>query len=147
MENKTYQSLCAPSRKIRRRRIKQNEISLIYNSTRHHYDITLSSKTSELVRQLGLTKMDVRKDELTDEISIIISNEHGIVMSKSGGDNGANLSLCNKEAIVALYQILGLEKHKNHIVKISKNLSKRDGFLVFRIIPQVNVGQSELTLF
>lgn len=134
MESKNYQSLCSPSNEVRRRRLADNEVSLKFR-TNKDYMITFSTKMSAIIKRHGLGLMDVRMDDLTEEIDLVLSNEHGLAVSWSG-HNGQNCNLCNKGAIMGIYKALGLTEGENHIVKISKNLSKKDGFLVFRLIHQ-----------
>jgi len=131
---KQFESLC-PARRERTRKTKLEtyEISMKFKDGNGDYQITFSSVLSRVIKNNRLEYMDVRRDPITDEIDLVFSNKSGIRISYSG--KGANANICCKDALQEICNTYGLEE-KSRRMKITRNLSKHDGYLVFRLMPQ-----------
>lgn len=132
---KQFESLCpVVKERARKQRLADNEVSLKFKKDTGDYQITFSTRMSKVIKSHHLELMDIRRDNLTDEIDLVLSNKFGLRISCSG--NGSNVNLCSKNVLQEIYNTYGFEE-KSRRVKITKNLSKRDGYLVFRLLPQM----------
>lgn len=114
----------------RRDKIGETQISLRYPKC-----VAFGSKKSKALKDDGFINMNLFTNNYTGEIDIILSKKdgEGKRMSESGNDGG-NLSLCDKKLLKFLYQELGLSPYDNYIVDTTENLSINPEYRVFRII-------------
>lgn len=114
----------------RRDKIGETQISLRYPKC-----VAFGSKKSKALKDDGFIHMNLFTNNYTGEIDIILSkkNEEGKRMSESGNEGG-NLSLCDKKLLTFLYKQLGLSAFDNYIVDTTENLSIDPNYRVFRII-------------
>ena len=137
--NDYFKSLCSTDT-IEKRRLADNEVKIRYKK----YVITFSAALSRVLKQNNISRMNVRFDELTGQIDLVLSQEQGLPVTWCG-TNLDNLVFNNKSAVVGIRESLGLQKHESFIVKMSRNLSKINGVFCFRIIP--NEPPTERSLF
>lgn len=90
-----------------------------------------------LVFSMGLTKLRIRKDNLTGDVHFVFNKDTGL---PCGGVTKKNLYFANKEMICALYDILGLDKNnKIYTLTLSDNMAKGGEFLTYKIIGKTPV--------
>lgn len=139
---KTFTSLCVDSEKPKRRCLEETEISVTWQDGKQ-YMIYFPTKLSSSIRGNNLPFVDMRKDDLTDEVDLVVNRHSGLRLQVIKGAVRMN----SKKAVARLYNALGLTEGKSYILKISKNLSRRDGYLVFRILMQPEPEGSQRLLF
>lgn len=115
---------------ISQKQMEGNWVTLPYDEGERDYSVTFHTAVCQIIKRLNFKLAFVRIDPLVDDIDFVISNDKGLILRQNGK---YNLNLNCKSAVKAIYDLCGFPKGV-HRVRISDNLSKREDYLVYRIL-------------
>lgn len=112
----------------------EDVISITYNEGKNT-SLTFNQDISKEIKKRGFKKIMIYQDDITGEINLVIGSK-GLSLSVTGKEETSfNYKLGSKSWVKGLCKELLIELDgKKHLLQISKNLSKTEECLSYRIL-------------
>ena len=123
-----------PSSK-RGKKMSENEISVCYSEGKY-YSLTFNQTLSKEFEKKQLNRISIKQEDTTGEIYLVVNSTSGLCLSTTGKKGCSfNYKLDSKAWVKRLLLCLELNlEEKRHVLKITKNISRLDNCMTYRII-------------
>ena len=115
-----------------RSRMEDDEFAV--NHSVSYKSVTFNQAISEEIIRSGLTKVRIRKDNITGDLHFVFNSENGSRITVTGKTR-KNVVVANRSLVGFLVEQLRLDEDSaRDVMHLSKNLANAGGYLTYKIM-------------